>query len=143
MSAEPNLKPHILIVDDNKALLGVLLDFLALHGFGVTIASDAPMARRALRQDCFHLVLMDISLGEFDGLELLSEFKTDFPTLPVIMITGMRPYAELAVEALSRGASGFTHKGGSMDELLAEINRVLQLNPDPSPGGAPPSGGNG
>ncbi|MBU6400947.1 MAG: response regulator [Verrucomicrobia bacterium] len=135
------MKPHVLIVDDNKALLAVLLDFLALQGFGVTIASDAAMARRVLRQETLDLIVMDIALGEMDGLELLSEFKLDFPAVPVIMITGMRPYAELAVEALSRGAAGFIHKCASPDELLREINRVLQLKPnEPASGTSPPAG---
>ena len=70
-------------------------------------------------------VLLDIELPDSNGLEFLTQFKSLYPNVPVVMMTGLGYEEELMAKALKNGASGYVGKGVGMDDAIVAIKRVL------------------
>jgi len=101
---------HILVVDDEPDIRGLLKEILEDEGFEVTIAENAERAREARRQRRPDLILLDIWMPDTDGITLLKEWS-DGTTVdtPVIMMSG-HGTVETAVEATRLGAYDFIEK---------------------------------
>ena len=75
-----------------------------------------------------NLVILDVPLGDSDGLEILQTLKNAHPNLPVIIMTGIGFDEELLQEAIKKGASGYVSKTLPLDQLLMEVHRTLKFN---------------
>ena len=71
------------------------------------------------------LVLLDILLPDKSGLDVLREIKQNFPTLPVIMVTGLGYEDDLVNHAIRLGASGYVSKGVPVKEVMEVIYNTL------------------
>lgn len=112
-------------MDDNSDVLDMLSRYLGKWGYrtyGVTTAAEA-ISR--CDSEAFHLAIVDIGLGDSDGLELLEILKTKHPALAIIIFTGAGYDEELLNEALAHRASGYLSKGQPISQVLMEIHRVL------------------
>jgi two-component system response regulator HydG len=116
----------ILIIEDDISFCKLLEKFLTKNNYAVTIAFSASEARLAIQNETFDLILTDLRLPDADGIELLAEFKTAFPTIPVVLMTG---YSEVstAVKAIKNGASDYISKPFNPDEVLVVISNALAL----------------
>jgi len=76
-----------------------------------------------VRQQSFDIVLLDISLPDRDGLEILNQIKHEFSELPVLMLS-MYPEEQYAIRALKGGASGYLTKAAAPDELVTAIRKI-------------------
>lgn len=112
----------ILVIDDDQDLLQILNDFLSSNGYDVHTAMNGRLGLKSL-DNSFDLVLCDIKLPDFNGLEILSKIKKLQPHIPVIMVTG---YSDVttAVEALRRGAKDYVTKPLFPDEILLQIKEL-------------------
>jgi len=119
--------PRILIVDDEPDLLtGLQRTFMKrLPEVTVQTAKDGNEALVTLEQDDIDLVLMDIMMGETNGLEILDRIHTIQPELTVIMMTGYGTI-ELAVDAIRRGAWDFITKPLELDTLARLLRKGLE-----------------
>jgi DNA-binding NarL/FixJ family response regulator len=118
-------KLEILVVDDHAVVREGLKRILDECDECV-IAAEAGTVGEALvwlRQRTFDLVLLDISLPERTGLELLKTIKKELPSLPVLVLSA---YAEdyYAVRAFKDGADGYLNKQSAMDSLIVAIRKV-------------------
>jgi DNA-binding NarL/FixJ family response regulator len=77
----------------------------------------------ALRQDSIDALILDVSLGGRSGIDLLGHIRSEFPALPVLMLS-MHAEEQYAIRCLRAGASGYIQKDSSPDELLEAIERV-------------------
>lgn len=100
--------------------------FLEKRGYSVATAATDAEAVHLAGETGFDLVILDVALGDADGLELLSELKLRLPNLPVIMLTGMGYDDELQQEALEKGASGYVAKTLPLEQILMEVHRTLR-----------------
>jgi DNA-binding NtrC family response regulator len=116
--------PTILIVDDEDIHARALARFLGGRGHACEVATSAPAAREALRVVRPHLVLLDLRLGDTDGLELLAEIKAGDAGLPVIMMTAYGS-VETAVRAMKAGALDYVQKPMDLEELELVVSRAL------------------
>jgi len=118
-------KLEILVVDDHLVVREGLKRILADAGDCMVAAEagDVTGALAWLRRRSFDLVLLDISLPEQTGLDLLKTIKTQWPGLPVLMLTA---YAEdqYAVRAFKEGADGYINKQTAMESLVTAIRKV-------------------
>ena len=105
----------ILIVDDHDATRLGLQEFLANAGYVVLAASTFDEGKRLLREQAPDLLIADVRLGDFNGLQLV----IDAPALPSIIVTGF-PDPMLEAEALRLGAH-FLTKPIAPHQLLALI----------------------
>ncbi len=115
---------RILIVDDEAAIRETLQTLLELEGFSVATAADGELGLRALEQNTYDLVLLDLSMPGRDGIEILTEIHAKLPAQPVIMITAYGTVANV-VEAMRTGAANFIQKPWDNEKLLADIRAAI------------------
>jgi two-component system invasion response regulator UvrY len=116
----------ILIVDDHEVFRdGVkrILDRrLGTAAFGE--AGTAPEALELVRERDWDVMVLDLSLGGRDGLEMLKQVKRIRPNLPVLILS-MHSEELFAPRALTAGAAGYISKSCSREELVRAINKVI------------------
>jgi two-component system, NarL family, invasion response regulator UvrY len=117
---------RILIVDDHamvrRGLRALLSDEFRGAVFGE--AADASQAVEQLRKQAWDVALLDITLPGKSGLDLLKELKAEFPTLPVLVLSGHKE-DQFAVRVLKAGAGGYMTKESAPEELAKAVRRVL------------------
>jgi len=122
-------RDHILIVDDDAQLCEMFQEYFSRCGYAASAALDAAEALSAAQERSADIVILDVMLGNDDGLEVLAKLKKAHPGLPVVVITGLGYDERILTEALEKGADGYISKGGSPDDLLNRVKRVLAERP--------------
>jgi DNA-binding NarL/FixJ family response regulator len=117
----------ILIVDDHEVVREGVKKILDEQPGPITFgeASIAPEALRLVREQDWDVVVLDLSLGERSGLELLKELKQLRPRLPVLILS-MHSEEQYARRAFKAGAAGYITKGSPREELVKAINKVIE-----------------
>ena len=119
---------HILVVDDEPDIRGLVGDILGDENYSVSTAEDAASARQALRDRRPDLILLDIWMPDLDGISLLKEWSEEQSLVcPVIMMSG-HGSVETAVEATRLGAYDFLEKPLSLAKLLLTVERALEAD---------------
>lgn len=120
----------ILIVDDDPVFLKTLKDVLTLRGYRVKTESEPAGVLPNLERDYHLVVLLDLKLGNANGVDVLRHIREKYPTKPVIMVTGYRQEMGGSIEkALDIGAYTCLYKPFEMDALnnLIEEIRLKKL----------------
>ncbi|MDO8567763.1 MAG: response regulator [Dehalococcoidales bacterium] len=118
-------KQKIMVVDDDLDYLGVIKRILRAKGYDVATASSGKEAISRVNE-CFHNVaILDISLPDITGTELLTELLGKHPDMVAIMLTG-HSSVQNAVESLNRGAFAYLEKPLAPDHLLSVISQGLE-----------------
>lgn len=115
----------ILICDDHKIVRdGLRQILLQLQGdISITDTGTGNDALAILKAEHFDILLLDISLPDRSGLEILQTVKTKWPKTSVLMLS-MHPQEQYAVRALKTGASGYLTKDTASDELLTAVIKI-------------------
>jgi two-component system OmpR family response regulator len=116
--------PHILFVEDDPEIRGLVADFLRENGYRVTVARDGSDMDQLLAASRIDLLILDIMLPGEDGLSLCRRVRAQSNT-PVIMLTARGSEIERVV-GLEMGADDYLTKPFSTHELLARIRAVLR-----------------
>lgn len=111
----------VLVVDDEPLIRLILSVVLGEAGFHVVEAKDGAEARARLTP-AIAAVVLDITLPDANGLDLLRRFKAERFDLPIILITGEGP--ELEARAVELGADGFLNKPFGAATILAAVERL-------------------
>ena len=117
---------NILVIDDNYKIYKSLELNLKKEGFLSCDARNSKDAIALMYSEKPDLILLDLALGEENGLDLLREVQKIDSTIPVIMITGYGTL-ESAVKAIKLGAFDFLEKPLQFEKLLSTINNALEL----------------
>lgn len=117
------MKSHILLVDDDNALLKLLSMRLEASGYKISCAESAEQAL-ALLDEQVNLLITDLRMEGMDGLTLFEQVQARYPQLPVIIITAHGSIPE-AVTATQRGVFGFLTKPINREHLLQTIESAL------------------
>jgi DNA-binding NtrC family response regulator len=131
------IKPKILVVDDDAAVLTSLSLLLKQAGYEAKKASSPTEALKVLETEKIQVVLQDLNYsarqttGE-EGLELLRNIKSKHPQIPVILMTAWGSIA-LAVDGLKAGASDFITKPWTHQQILQSVKTALGLSEVASP----------
>lgn len=114
----------VVIVDDAMAMRSVLRSILSSDGYRVLadLASGAHLLETIKRMQP-HLVCLDFSLPDVDGLSLLKEIHAAHRDVAVVMITGSED-AQVEIGAAEAGAAGFIRKPFSQAQILGELRQV-------------------
>jgi DNA-binding response OmpR family regulator len=115
---------RILVVEDERAIAEAVAARLRAEGFAVEIAADGPGAVAAARRSRPDLVVLDIMLPGFDGLEVCRRIQVERP-VPVIMLTARDDETDLLV-GLAVGADDYLTKPFSVRELAARVHALLR-----------------
>ncbi|MGO8773263.1 MAG: HD-GYP domain-containing protein [Terracidiphilus sp.] len=122
----PRRQEHILVVDDEDSVRGVLVRMLEIGGYDVSAAANAEQALLHLQDDpgC-DVVLTDVMMPGANGLTLLDVICRDHPGVPVVMLTAMHDI-HVATNAFRRGAIDYLLKPFARTQLLEVILRALE-----------------
>ena len=117
----------ILVVDDEADIRMLIGGLLADEGYTTREAGNSDEALAAIRQRQPNLVVLDIWLqgSTLDGLQILEVIKREYPSLPVLMISG-HGSTETTVEAMRLGAVDFIDKPFKSEHLLVRIGKALE-----------------
>ena len=115
----------ILVIEDDVAFCKLVEKFLSKQGYEISCAFSAVQAHRLIENLKFDLILTDLRLPDSDGMTLLSEFKKNLPTTPVILMTG---YSDIntAVKAMKNGAFDYISKPFNPEEVLLVVENALK-----------------
>jgi two-component system nitrogen regulation response regulator GlnG len=115
---------HVVIVDDEKDICGILATLLRREGVTSLLAHDGETALKMVRLNEPDMVLADVCMPDMDGMVLLERIKELDPDLPVVLITG---YAKVrgAIEAMKKGAHDYLAKPFDHAEVLRVVHRAL------------------
>lgn len=127
---------HLLIVDDDERIRGLLQKFLIRHGFLVTAARDAAHARRILAGLDFDLIVLDVMMPGEDGVSLTRGIRETSVT-PILLLTA-KSETEDRIAGFEAGADDYLAKPFEPKELLLRINAILRRMPDTSARDAAP-----
>jgi DNA-binding NtrC family response regulator len=116
---------HVLIADDETLIRQSLRAALANEGFEVTGAGSAAEAWQRFQNDRPDAVVLDLVLGDGDGLDLLRRMRQEAPEIKVVVITA-HGSVERAVSAMKQGAYDFIKKPFELDEILAAVHNALR-----------------
>jgi len=121
------VEAHLLIVDDDERIRGLLQKFLMRQGFWVSAARDAAQARRLLRGLEFDLIVLDVMMPEEDGVSLTRDLRRKLTT-PILLLTAKGETAD-RIAGLEAGADDYLPKPFEPKELLLRINAILRRVP--------------
>jgi DNA-binding response OmpR family regulator len=116
---------RILIVDDDPAMQRMIVGYLTEHNLRATAVGGRKALMHSLTVREPDLVILDLHLGEDDGLEILRELRTH-SVVPVILITGNRREEIDRVLGLELGADDYLTKPFGLRELLARVRSTLR-----------------
>jgi CheY-like chemotaxis protein len=120
----------LLVVDDNDIARESLEEYLTYHGFSVTLASSGKQCLCILEKQGFDLILMDIQMGEMDGITTMQKKAqiAQAKDIPVLALTALAMPGDRE-RCLAAGAADYISKPVSVNMLLARIKDLLPGRP--------------
>jgi len=115
---------RVLVIDDDRKLCGLIAEYLGPFGFEVRMAHSGPDGVAAVRGEKPDVLILDVMLPGFDGLEVLRQVR-GFSRVPVLMLTALGEETD-RVLGLESGADDYLPKTFSSRELLARLRAVLR-----------------
>ena len=115
----------ILLVDDEVNLIDPIAYNLKQKGYDIITTYDGKTALEAFRREQPDLIILDWTLPDLQGVDILKQVREEQDFTPVIMLTG-RTAKEDIVEGLTAGADDYVTKPFTWEELLARISSVLR-----------------
>jgi DNA-binding response OmpR family regulator len=122
------MKPRILIVEDEEAILKGLCDVFVYNGYDVDSAINGQDGLDKSLTSNYHLIILDIMLPEVDGLTICNEIRKKDRSQPIIMLTAKGDEEDI-ITGLKMGADDYVPKPFSVKELLARVEAVLRRSP--------------
>ncbi len=117
----------VLLIDDHPLILSALQSVIKELGDDVTVvgAATARIGREKLKTETgFDLILLDLNLGDTDGIDVLVEFRATYPELPVVVVSASDRYSDV-IRAIDAGAMGFVPKRSNTAELHEALRLVM------------------
>ncbi|HEY0476293.1 MAG TPA: response regulator [Kofleriaceae bacterium] len=118
-------KLSVLVIDDEQDIREYLQDFLSAEGFEVTTLADPTAAVERIRDEVFHLVVLDLMMPKLSGLDLLAQIRAVDDDIAVIILTGY-PSLETASASIQHEVSAYIHKPFTPVEFRDVIARIAK-----------------
>lgn len=115
---------HLLVIDDDTRLRGLLGRFLEENGFQISLAKDTSEARNLIENTKFDLLIVDVMLPGETGIEFTTKLRQSSQT-PIIMLTARGEFED-RIKGLESGADDYLQKPFEPKELLLRINNILK-----------------
>lgn len=117
-------KLSILLVDDEENLHETLKLNLELEGYAVTSAYDGAEALKAVENEYFNLVILDVMLPELDGISVCENIRLQRNEVPILILSAKNSGAD-RVLGLKKGADDYLTKPFNLEELLIRVNNLI------------------
>ncbi|MFB6273796.1 MAG: sigma-54-dependent transcriptional regulator [Salinibacter sp.] len=134
--------PHVLAVDDEVAIHGVLERLLPREGIQVTTCTSGEEALELLEEESFDLTLTDFQMPGLGGMDLLEQVTEQHPEVSVVLLS-TQDNVQQAVRAMREGAVDYIPKPFSTDELVERVKTILENKKSNGSTPAPATNGQG
>jgi two-component system response regulator MprA len=118
-------KPHVLVVDDDKAVRESLRRSLEFNGYAVSLAADGAEALARIGGMHPDVVVMDVMMPRLDGIEATKSLRQTGNHVPILVLTARDAVGD-RVEGLDAGADDYLTKPFALQELLARLRALLR-----------------
>ena len=118
-------KPSILLVEDEENLHETLKMNLEMEGYQITSAYDGIAAMKAVQNEYFDLIIMDIMIPEIDGLNVTQNIRLTNTEVPILILSA-KNQSEDRVLGLRKGADDYLTKPFNLEELLLRVEKLIQ-----------------
>ncbi len=126
MESIPDKHTPVLVVDDDEGLLLSIKATLVSSGLPEpALISDSRDVLGLVRTHPFRLILLDLMMPHFNGLEVLEKIKGEFPNTECVIVSASDEVAT-AVQAMTLGASDYLVKPLNSEKLISLVNRTLE-----------------
>jgi two-component system, OmpR family, response regulator len=125
MAVNRSTWPHVLAVDDDPSIRGLLAEYLGENELRISAVATGAECMAVLARETVDLVLLDVRLHQEDGMQIARRLREASPTMPILMLTGRAEEAD-RVMGLELGADDYLTKPFSSRELLARIRALLR-----------------
>lgn len=120
-------KPSILLVEDEENLHESLKLNLELEGYQVTSAYDGAAAMKAVQNEYFDLLILDVMIPEIDGFTVTQNIRLSNTEVPILILSAKDTGAD-RVMGLKKGADDYLTKPFNLEELLLRVQKLIQKN---------------
>jgi two-component system response regulator MprA len=127
-------RPHVLVVDDDRAVRESLRRSLEFNGYAVSLANDGAEALATIAGHLPDALVIDVMMPRLDGIETTRALRTAGNDLPILVLTARDSVGD-RVEGLDAGADDYLTKPFALDELLARLRALLRRVHTPGPDG--------
>lgn len=121
----PEKKISILLVEDEENLQEALKLNLELEDYEVTSAYDGAEALRAVQQEYFDLMILDVMLPEVDGISVCENIRLQNNDIPILILSARNGSAD-RVLGLKKGADDYLTKPFNLEELLLRVSKLVE-----------------
>ena len=121
----PGEKPHVLVVDDDKAVRESLRRSLEFNGYEVALAGDGAEALAGIANHDPDVVVMDVMMPRLDGIEATKALRAAGNDVPILVLTARDAVGD-RVDGLDAGADDYLTKPFALEELLARLRALLR-----------------
>ncbi|MDP3890762.1 response regulator transcription factor [Nocardioides sp.] len=118
-------RPHVLVVDDDRAVRDSLRRSLEFNGYAVSLAADGAEALAGIAGVRPDVVVMDVMMPRLDGIEATRALRTAGNDVPILVLTARDAVGD-RVEGLDAGADDYLTKPFALAELLARLRALLR-----------------
>ena len=116
---------HILIVDDDRAICDYMQTLLEKDGFTVKALSDPTLVEDEVRQNSYHVIILDLMMPKLDGIEVLRRIRAIDSDIAVVIFTA-HPNLDTAVASMKLDAVDYIKKPFNVDEFREVLARVMK-----------------
>jgi DNA-binding response OmpR family regulator len=113
----------VLVIDDEASIRSLFVEGLSVEGYDVIATGDCHGVSRVIDEEHPDIVVLDIKMGDFDGLELLTHIRQARPHMPVILCSA---YATFKNDVRSSAADDYVVKSVDLEELKTRIRMALE-----------------
>ena len=124
-STPAGTRPHVLVVDDDKAVRESLRRSLEFNGYAVSMAADGAEALAGIGGIAPDVVVMDVMMPRLDGIETTKSLRKAGNDVPILVLTARDAVGD-RVEGLDAGADDYLTKPFALQELLARLRALLR-----------------
>lgn len=123
----PNPKASLLVVEDEESLREALKLNLELENYEVTTAETGPSALKAVKNEHFDCIVLDIMLPDMDGLAVCEAIRVQHNDVPILFLSARNSGAD-RVEGLKKGGDDYLTKPFNLEELLLRVDKLILKN---------------
>jgi two-component system alkaline phosphatase synthesis response regulator PhoP len=117
-------KPSILLVEDEENLHETLKMNLELEGYEVTSAYDGAAAMKAIQNEYFDLIILDVMIPEIDGINVTQNIRLTNDEVPILILSAKNTSSD-KILGLKKGADDYMTKPFDLEELLLRIQKLI------------------
>lgn len=122
-----NSKANILLVEDEENLHEALKLNLELEGYEITSAYDGTEALKAIKNEYFDLIIMDVMLPGIDGIDVTENVRLHNNDVPILILSAKTTSAD-KILGLKKGADDYMAKPFNLEELLLRVDKLILKN---------------